>query len=756
MLYARPGRGQRVMADCSDWQPLTEHLLAVGKISKQLAKGVTNDSSFQANAAAMGLLHDLGKATPEWQRMLRDSAIRGVHRRVPHAVHGAAYARASGWQDIALAIAGHHAGVPNVAGENGLDERCDDNMDAALAAFDILRGECAKTGVDMDSSLANAVAASTHGLTSRLRLDVRIRMLASILADADRTNSATRSDEYTVRGLTGAHEKLGRLLQVAQSRSGSTVVTAVRDARNSVLHRCIEAAGWDDRLVTLNAPTGSGKTLATLAYALARAAVRPADVRRIIVVIPYLSIIEQNARDIANIVGEHNVFEHHSGNLVASADDESPDDRSERRRQLAENWNAPVVITTNVRFFDSLFSNHPSALRRMHSIANSLVIFDEVQTLPRHYLAPMWSMLRGLVDDFGVSCLFSSATLPDLDAAVRPIEKSLQVQGLSPPREILDNRERLHAGLQRVSVRWPARVETIPEVASQLATHTRVLAVVNRKRDALDLFAELGKHVGETGTWHLSTNMCAAHRTDILKAIRHDLKAGRVCRVVSTQLVEAGVDLDFPVVFRAMAPLDSIAQAAGRCDREGKLTDAEGMPAGEVVVFDLGTDHDHPSGTAYRQGGDTTRTHLLLNPQLDIARTEVFDDYYTEWFGKGSLDARGIQAKRRQQDIKDVAEAFRYIDEPTRAVVVPYEAEGGLLVGKLRDGRQPDPNDWKTMHRFAVALYPHQMASLHSAGLIYQANPDLDIWVAELRAYDARLGLYSPQADSTPDSMLII
>lgn len=742
-MYARPSlRGAR--HDLDQWQKLPIHLVDVAAIALEIARGCTADKSFHLLAQTGGFLHDLGKALEEWQRMLQDSVLRGMKRRVPHAIHGAAYAADLGLTDVALAIAGHHAGIPN---QGHLRDKCDEYRGQAQRAFDLLTPECARLTIDPTLFL-KAAPNKVRTVRDRLSQDLRVRMLESVIVDADRTNSATGQASYRHNTLVGAEEYLARLTNIVRDRAVRTRVDSVRRARADVLQVCLDAAGLEDSLFSLNAPTGSGKTIATLAFALRRAVLNPERARRIIVVIPYLSIIEQNAAVIASIVGPENLFEHHSGNLVGRDDDEGASEEGDRRRALEENWNAPIVVTTSVRFFESLFSNHPSDLRRLHSVANSVVIFDEVQTLPRHYLAPMWSALRGLVDDFGVTCLLSSATLPDIDKAIRPIERSIAAAPRTT-REILIDRSGVHGVLRRVKVTWPRAEKTFDELADTILRHPRVLIVVNLKRDALSLYRTMrGQLASAEGLWHLSTNMCPEHRTLWLKQIGERLVAGEPCRVVSTQLVEAGVDLDFPVVFRSIGPLDSIAQAAGRCDREGLLTDIAGAPAGQLHVFDLGSQSDHMATTSYGEGSKATRELLRAVPDPDIADPLLFDRYYEDWLGgvsddarAGKLDARDLQPLRKEGQFKEVAEAFRYIDQPTRSVLVPFTQDAAALISCIEKGATLTPQQWSLAQRYSVGVFPNAFQALQAAGAVFQANSALDIWASRSSSYSSEFGL---------------
>jgi len=373
----------------------------------------------------------------------------------------------------------------------------------------------------------------------------------------------------------------------------------VKLARAAVLRDCLAAAeNGGGPIFSLSVPTGGGKTLAAMAFALKRAMMNPGQFRRIIVVIPYLAIIEQNAQIYKDLFGEDVVLEHHSGTLWVKPGDRShfvPGGGGEesyegsRRLEETQNWDSPLIVTTSVRFFESLFSNHPSDLRRIHNIARSIVILDEVQVLPRRLLAPLQEMIRELGENWGCAFVLSTATKPGLERRTSGGRDSRWATGTV--EEIIQTPEALYRELKRVGIEW--RIEEPvgwDEVAEWMMAHKQCLTVVNTRGHASVLYDELAGMAEGAGVApiHLSTRMCAAHRLEIIAAIRGKLRRGEPCHVVSTQLIEAGVDLDFPVAFRALAPLDSIVQAAGRADREGLLTVMDALWGGVASVRNFG------------------------------------------------------------------------------------------------------------------------------------------------------------------------
>ncbi len=506
----------------------------------------------------MGLLHDIGKYTPKFQQL-----IRGEIKKAPHSDFGAALAFfRSRAQDVAHAIAGHHAGMPDSVplGERMLkvQPQLEELLTTAIRDCPEI-AECFQTESPLLAPLEGR----------RIQVECATRILFSCLIDADRLDTAKNSgEELSPPASLNPGERLQGVLRTSAEKANTTDDGPVKSVRAEVLESCLDAASRPGPLFSLTVPTGGAKTLASMAFALRRAELFPDNVRRIIVVIPYLSIIEQNAKVYRDALGDDAVLEHHSGIWIMRDEDESSYSNPVHRL-ATENWNAPVIVTTSVRFFESLFSNQPKDLRRMHNLARSLVILDEVQTLPRGRVGPILSMMKSLAEDWGTTFVFCTATQPALEKQNDAKRDPRWAPGTL--NEIIPEPHRLFNRLRRVEVHWPERGSqtTWKALAADVRHEKQALVIVNTRGHALKLFRELaplGPHV-----FHLSNNMCPRHRLAQLDEIRGRLRQGSDCILVSTQLVEAGVDIDFPAVWRAMGPLDSIAQAAGRCDREGRL-----------------------------------------------------------------------------------------------------------------------------------------------------------------------------------------
>lgn len=679
------------------WHPLATHLQAVSELAVQFS------AAFESGewGRLAGLWHDLGKYRAEFQRRLT-----GDPDRVDHAVVGALLAQAKDRQaglPLAFVIAGHHGGLANlrsseVTPPTPLVERlrADPNLLRSLAS---IIPETVKTLLlpPLPGRFVACKALSDRERDQQFRsLEFWIRFLFSSLVDADRLDAEAFEHPNRRAATTGGFASVAalqqRLDQHIDEKSRRAERTAVNRIRADVLEYCRQAAELAPGVFSLTVPTGGGKTLSAMSFAM-----RHADrhgLSRVIAVIPYTSIIEQNAAVYRDALGVDNVIEHHS-NL-------DPEEESERNRLASENWDAPVVVTTGVQFFESLYSNRPSACRKLHNIARSVILLDEAQTLPSRFLNPILEGLQELVVNYGCTVVLSTATQPAL------ARRESLPDGLPNVREIAPDPTALGRSLRRVEISWPSPDEppvTWPELAAELVKHQQVLAVVHRREDARNLASLLP----QDGLFHLSALMCSMHRSSVLAKVRLALKEGRTCRLVSTQLVEAGVDIDFPVVYRALGGLDSIAQAAGRCNREGKLD------KGRVIVFRAPT--DPPRGTAtkglqaaasiLRQQGDT----------LNLDDPSVFEEFFRILYFSENLDAEGIQAEREQFNFANVGRRFKLIEDGfSHPIVVPYEGSDIRVAAVCRDG--PNRHNLRALQPFLVNVYDADFERLQKAGAV--------------------------------------
>ncbi len=692
--------------DQSQWQPLREHLENVAKLAEKFAREARPGDEELAHAAYVaGLLHDLGKYRPEFQRMIRGLQLKGQSTR--HKQAGAAEARSTNHLDVSFAILGHHGGIPDAA---GMAEGVNDGQRVAEAAL-----PAAYLDFPELKTLDRGEAVTVRGMD----FDIRTRLLFSCLVDADWLDTSDFQSRRRGWGMPqpvvrlDAPLLLGKVLGYIGTRAGQCRSPEVVRLRAEILAAAQNAARHLKGIFSMTVPTGGGKTLSSLAFALNHAAAH--GLRRIIYVAPYLSIIEQNASVFRAALGdaENLILEHHS--MVEPGQDGSThqdDTESETSQRLAENWDAPIVLTTSVQFYQSLFSNQPSRCRKLHNIAQSVVILDECQTLPPGFTAPTCAMLEQAAKYLGCSIVLCTATQPawKKDPVRLPT-------GILEVREIAPDPVALFRQLKRVQVAWPeagAPALGWTEIAAEMFRHTQVLCVVNIRKAALEVYRELAK-LGCAAV-HLSTNMCPAHRLRVLDEITAALKGGKPCRLIATQLVEAGVDLDFPVVMREIAPLESIVQAAGRCNREGLLNSPSGG-GGRVVVF-RSQEGKMPQSAWYRNGAKIVEQDFLAcghQPRIDHPADMA--EYYCRLYPTGNLDSQDIHTKRSRYNFQQVAEDYRIIEDVTTPLVVttwdPARREVENLLGELR--RQPSRSAYRRLQKFTVNVYEHELRQVASA-----------------------------------------
>lgn len=709
---------------------LEDHLRDVADLSAEMARqAAPGDPDLARLASCVGWLHDLGKYREPFQAYLH-GAWAGPEKEKRHAVYGAA-AIVGKSLGAAYAILGHHAGLHDLAG--GLKEALGDpDLRPMEVAPELLRRLA--SGLDVGPPPWEGPIdgwfppPDPRGhVAAPLDRELRTRMLFSCLVDADhldteqyfrgRSRETIEFDAVTLSERLDAHVR--RLARGVPEN-------AVNAARRDLYDVCLRAAELPTGLFSLAAPTGSGKTLAAMAFALEHA--RRHGLRRVIVVLPFLAIIEQNARvyrEALNRAGEPDVvLEHHSAVTREAEGREDATGADARAREAIENWDAPVVVTTAVQFLESLFSRRPGRCRKLHNIARSVVIFDEVQTLPFPLLDPILSALRDLSRGFGVSALLCSATRPTFARSRENLPS-----GFEPGecREVVEEPEVAFRALARARVEVAEGTWSWEDLADHLEGEPKALVIVNLRRHAQELFDVLRRR-GVANLFHLSSTMCPAHRERVLGR-RDDPAPGTIyaalaspsCVLVSTQVVEAGVDIDFPVVCRAMAPLDAIIQAAGRCDREGALTRAAGSPAGRVVVFTPEGEHIAPPGYYDRATGATIGflAEHAGDPSRVLRDPAFFAAFHDLLIRKGEGRELGfqIQRERRALNFKTVDELFKVIDEAGRGVIVPYgEARG--LIDAIRVRARIEPDERRRLQRFAVGLMPNWIEHFRRHGLI--------------------------------------
>jgi CRISPR-associated endonuclease/helicase Cas3 len=726
--YAHSGSA----ADFSDWQTLANHLRNVAERARRYAAAARpNTAAIQDAAKVAGLLHDLGKYRPEFQQYLKGLLNKG-NPLTHHKQAGAAKAAAEGSVPVAFAVYGHHGGIPDKTDlEAGI--RASAGAPIVAAIWPEALADCRALG---------SLPSGEPQFRDRFDADLFTRVLFSCLVDADWSD--TGEHERQRKNLPAEPfpppldpiNRLPLVLDHISARASLCPEPHIKDVRASVLAACLASADQAPGLFSLTVPTGGGKTLAGLAFALKHAAVH--GLRRVIYVAPYMTILEQNAEVIRAALGvgrdATDVFEHYS--LAEPPAGDNPDEMArEAAARRAENWDAPIIVTTNVQFFESLFSNKPGRCRKLHNIARSVIILDECQTLPPGLVAPTCGMLRQLAADLGCTVVLCTATQPAFDHVSLKDDERLTAREIIPPG--LD----LFAGLKRVHVMWPKLNERLgwPNVAEQMREERSALCVVNTKKAAHAVYKELAQG-GAEGVFHLSTGMCPAHRREKLQTIIDRLKAQRPCYLVSTQLIEAGVDVDFPFVLREMAPLESIIQTAGRCNREGRIPG----PGGHVLVF-RSVEGKMPPDRWYNAGRDKVEQIIAAKgtgPQIDDPA--AIRDYFGRLFFSGTLDGPGIQPRRRKFQFKSVAESYRLIDDTTEPVVMatwePHRQAIGTLLAELQ--MRPRKAVFRALSRYQVNLFPAQR--LRSAHLIAEQPPGILVWSGK---YDDDAGIVNEMAD---------
>jgi len=711
--------------DSKTWHPLDAHLQAVAGLAERFAR------AFGAGdwGRAAGLLHDAGKALAEFQEYLRLSAEgKGRRGSVVHAVHGAKLAEEHNMalgKLLAYVIAGHHGGLPDWDGlERRLAEPLDTDGLAELADF-----SCFPQGFPFRT------LAGEGDNRPGFAFSFFARMIFSCLVDADWLDTEAFFDPEKSTWRTGYPDiasLAGRFFPLLSELTHKAEDTPVNRIRREVLAACLAAAEQPPGLFSLTVPTGGGKTLSSLAFALRHAAKH--GLSRIVYVIPYMSIIEQNADVFREFLGDEAVVEHHSS--VDPGTDGEEEDPARRRAELAtENWDAPLVATTAVQFFESLFSAKPARCRKLHNLANSVIILDEAQMLPRMLLLPCLAAIRELAARYGASVVLCTATQPAIET------RADFPQGLAGVREIMPDPTALHGQLRRVRVEHLG-VLGDAALAGRLLGHGQVLCIVNTRRHARALFEHL-RAAGAHGLVHLSANMTAAHRSAVIEKIKEALKIKRPCRVVSTQLVEAGVDLDFPVVYRAAAGLDSVAQAAGRCDREGRLTQAAGSPAGRVYVFV--PEDGLPPGEFRTTAG--TAAEVLRQGYADLLSPEAVERYFRLlfWQAGPELDKKDILkrleagARAFEFPFREVDGLFRVIENDMRPLVVARDDETKKLVRDLPFSPTPG-RILRRLQRHTVQLHPQAWTDLVNKGAARLVLDGLAV-LENLDLYNGELGL---------------
>jgi CRISPR-associated endonuclease/helicase Cas3 len=712
--------------DESEWQLLKDHLQGTGKIAFELGA----DAGISELARVAGFLHDIGKYSKEFQARLR-----GSNKRVDHATAGAREItnlfpeppQKDFAELLSYCIAGHHSGLPDYGSR--ADVQTDGTLLARREKKNIKNYDAYKT--EVDTSLLKLRPQQIK--PARFRVDGKesvhigfsisflTRMLFSTLTDADWLETEHFVQDGQIRrgkhaSIKMLNEEFNRFLQGFENPKEE-----INKKRTETLHACIDKAKNNPGFFTLTVPTGGGKTFASMAFALNHAVEN--DLNRIIYVIPFTGIIEQNAgvfRKSLGDFGQENILEHHSnfdweGKKKKKTEEEANDETHKVKEKLklaAENWDIPIVVTTNVQFFESLFASKKRSARKLHNIAKSVIIFDEAQMLPREYLKPSLLAVQELVQNYGATAVFCTATQPSLQRFFP--EKNAFTELAPNPQELFDFYRRVkvqNLGTQRDE-----------DLLDKLNAHEQALCVVNTRKHAKGLYDQLEKD----GSFHLSTLMCPAHRKETLLKIKGllDDENKPACRVVSTQVMEAGIDVDFPVGYRAMAGLDSIIQAAGRVNREGKQS------SGDMFVFNPKTEFIKRTPIFIKQTSAVAESALRKfgdDPTSITAIEAYYEQLYSLQSGE-SFDAKNILGYfekgtgKPDFDFKTAAENFKFIENNTVSVIIPFDKNAQELIEELVEKIKYTKflvSTVRKLQTYTVNIYEKEFLNIQGKGVIY-------------------------------------
>jgi len=705
------------------FQTVIDHLENVAKLSSEFAK----DFGAEKTAYVCGMLHDVGKCSREFQDRLLNNGPKVDHSTAGAIEVGNLYGKLF---KIVLGyiICGHHSGLMNYGSEeSGLKLRFNKEIPEYEVEVKNINIDVKQLSIELPKKLTEH-----KGFT----IGFYIRMLYSCLVDADFLDTEEFMNIAASEKRKGNKEfsMLNELFESYMERKNkNSNVSKINSYRQEIYEDCIKAASQGVKLFSLTVPTGGGKTLSSMAFALKH--LKHNNLKKIICVIPYTSIIEQNAKQYKDIFGEENVLEHHSNfdfTEVKSNTDSDWGNSSknlkytlEKLKYASENWDIPIIVTTNVQFFESLFANKSSRCRKIHNISNSIVIIDEAQMMPTKFLKPTLHALTELVNNYNASVVLTTATKPEFPDDILK-EK---------PKEIIAEPEKLYDALKRVKVNYLGNLSD-ENLAERIDNLERVLIVVNTRKHAQKLYEKVDKN----NLFHLSANMCPAHRSELLKKIKEKLKNGEPCKIISTQLIECGVDISLPVVYRALSGIDSIAQASGRCNREGE-TDL-----GQVYVFESTEDY----GKAIMYQSRTAECgRQILEKFEDPLSLEAISSYFNLLYDteKDKLDTKNImdnfeeRAKELAFSFEKTAKDYKLIDE-TESLIIPYDDDVNKLIESLKYTEHPNTIARK-LQKYSISIHKNKLDELTAEGAIININDQFMVLACREGFYDENLGLCS-------------
>lgn len=701
------------------WQTILDHLQNTSKYAAMYA----NEFGAGEFAYICGMLHDLGKYSQRFQMKLT-----GLSTKVDHSTAGAKEAinilgKAYG-KLLAYCIAGHHSGLPDYGTEASMESTLCARLSKEIEDYSAYKNELDIDFIKKRLMLPVEPTGKYKGFT----LAFFIRAIYSCLVDADFIDTETyMANESKPRGNNISMSELNSIFNEFLSKL-EPPKSRINNKRKEILDACLNASKHGTGLYSLTVPTGGGKTYSSLAFALNHAVTN--GLNRIIYVIPYTSIIEQNAKVFKDALGYDNILEHHSNFQFDKDTSEDMQSVSEKLKLASENWDIPIVVTTNVQFFESLFSNRSSKCRKVHNITKSVIIFDEAQMLPVEYLKPCLLSIAELVKNYGSTAVLCTATQPAiaqyLPEGIRPIE-------------IISDPRKLYEDFKKVKVYKKAEMDD-ETLANELNNNEQVLCIVSTRKHAKAIYSKLN----DKNRYHLSTLMCPIHRQKTLKEIKNLLNDKQSCKVVSTQLIEAGVDVDFPVVYRSIAGIDSIVQSAGRCNREGKLKE------GKVIVFKPVSEHSKIKGYLERTA---KVAEIVLRNHEDPISLEAIDFYFKQLYdieGEKALDKKGVldcfeeRYKELEFDFQTASEKFRIIEDNTYSIVIPYDENADKLINEAKYSRYLRGIARK-LQPYTVSVYENEYKALLRNGQLKTINECFLVLDNLENNYDKNTGLIIPQ-----------
>ncbi len=703
-----------------EWHLLKDHLTSTATLMKSFAC----EDDYKEIFMRTGLLHDLGKYQPEFQDYLMNGGQRGS---VPHAVWGAALARKLQLPEIAFVIDGHHKGMPD---KGVLRTDTEEFQDETHSLNTKVKKEFYR-----DSSTQESEFLPIRLGLSSLDRELFVRYLFSSLTDSDwlDTEKHFNIDIAKIR----RHRKLDYdclIKKLETELSEKSKYGNINVLRNSVRQFALSRSDSPIGFFSLSLPTGMGKTLTSVSWALFHA--RKNDLKRIIIVLPFVNIIDQTAKELKRIFGDEWVLEHHSSYNEQNKDNESMKRETNIKKLATENWDYPIIVTTTVQFFDSLFSNKPRRCRKVHNISEAVVIFDEVQSLPKELIAPTLSILESIKSIMKTSFLFCTATQPAFE------KREDFSEGIDGILSLVENPEELYRNTKRVNYRAINNFEplSIRDLLFLIAKERRsILSIYNTKKKALEAYSN-SKELGIlTSRYHLSTSMCPEHRKRVIDNIKSDINEGKSVFVASTQLIEAGVDLDFPCVFREAAPLESVIQSAGRCNREGKLNESGGL--GDVFLFSIeGNTFPDPLYQTLSQ-----YTMGLLKKDIDQLYTYDFFTNYYENVVKLFVDAdkKKVNESRKNFDFETVANTYHLIEQNTTSLfILNYNQATRDFYESVKYKPYLSKEEYQYMQLFSVQVFDNFLGK--TVGQWEEKEQGFYVWYG---SYDKDTGI-------TPDPIL--